>query len=83
MDSTIDEEEFISFDEHTSVTGSYLHHDDYGPNCICDVYHNEHITCLCFDLNTADNSYSYHLSPLCLIKDYDALCIYILWLPIN
>ena len=37
----IDEEEFISFDECTYVTGTYLHHDSYGPNHVCDVYHNK------------------------------------------
>ena len=28
-DSNIDDEDFTSLDEHTSMTGSYLHHDDY------------------------------------------------------
>ena len=39
--SNINDEDFASFDQRTSATGSYLHHDDYGPNCMCDVYHNE------------------------------------------
>ena len=30
MDSNIDEEDLTSFDECTSMTGSYLHHDSYG-----------------------------------------------------
>ena len=46
MDSIIDDEDFTSFDDCTSVTGSYLHHDDYGPDYICDICHNEHGTCL-------------------------------------
>ena len=40
MDFNINEEEFTSLNECTSMTGSYLHHDDYVPNYICDVYHN-------------------------------------------
>ena len=83
IDSNIDDEDFTSFDECTSATGSYLHHDYYGPNYICDIYHNECITCLGFDLNTTHNSY--HLSPQHLIKDqdYEALHPYLLWLPID
>ena len=61
MARMIDEEELVSFDECTSVVGLYLHHDSYSPDYICDVYHNKHMNCLGFDLNTADNSY--HLSP--------------------
>ena len=56
MDSIIDEEAFIFFNECTSVTRSYLHHNDYGPNYVCDVYHNECVTCLGFDLITVNNS---------------------------
>ena len=37
MDSNINDEDFTSFDECTSVTGSYLHHDGYGPDYVCDV----------------------------------------------
>ena len=83
MDSNINEEEFASLDECTSMTGSYLHHDDYGPDYICDVNHNECVTCLGFDLSTADNSYC--LSPQCMIKDqdYEALQPYLLCLPID
>ena len=51
------------------MTGHYLHHNDYGPNYVCDVYHNECVTCSGFDLNTTDNSY--HLSPQHTIKDQD------------
>ena len=83
MDPHIDEEEYASLDDHRSVTGNYLHHDNYGPDCIWDVYHNEHVTCSGFDLNTADNSY--HLTAQCMIKDqdYKALCPYQLWLPLD
>ena len=56
IDSNIDEADFTSFDECTSMTESYLHHNSYGPNYICDVYHNEQVNCLRFDLNTTDNS---------------------------
>ena len=65
------------------MTGSYLHHDGYGPGYICDVYHNEHINCSGFDLNTEDNSY--HVSPQHMIKDqkYEVLYPYLLWLPID
>ena len=41
MDSNIDEEDFTSFDECTSTTGSYLNHNSYGPDYVCDVYLNE------------------------------------------
>ena len=34
MDSNIDEEDFTSFDECTSTTGSYLHHNSYGPDYV-------------------------------------------------
>ena len=83
MDPTIDEEEFTSVDECTPMTGIYQHHDRYGPNYICDLYHNECMNCLGFDLNTADNSYP--LSSQCMIKDqdYEALCPYLLWLSID
>ena len=83
MDSSINEEEFASLDECTFATGSYLHHDGYGPNYVCDVYRNEHVTSLGFDLDTAENSN--HLSPQCMIKnhDYEPLCPYLLWLPID
>ena len=57
MDSKIDDEDFISFYDCTSVTESYLHHDDYGPNYRCDVYDNKCVTCLGFDHNTANISY--------------------------
>ena len=40
MDSNINEEEFTSLNECASTTGSYLHHDDYGPNFVCNIYHN-------------------------------------------
>ena len=53
MDSTIDEEEFTSFDQCTSMTGTYLDHDSYSHDYICNVYHNEHMNCSGFDLNTA------------------------------
>ena len=36
MDSNIDEEDFTPFDECTSTTGSYLHHNNYGPNYTTD-----------------------------------------------
>ena len=83
MDSNIDEEDFTSFDECMSVSRSYLHHNDYDPDYICNVYHNECITCSGCDHNTADNSY--YFSPQCMIKDQDyvALCLYLLWLPID
>ena len=83
MDSNINEEEFTSLDECTSASGSYLHHDDYGPDYVCDVYHNEHVTCFGFDLNTTDNSYN--LSPQCMLRDqdYEVLQPYLLWLPIE
>ena len=45
MNSNINEEELASLDECTSVTGSYLHHDDYDSSYICGVYHNAHVTC--------------------------------------
>ena len=65
------------------MTGNYLHHDDYGPDYVCDVYHNECVTCSGFDFNTPDNSY--HLSPQCILEDqdYEALHPYLLWLPIE
>ena len=59
-DPMIDEEDLTSFDECTSATGTYLHHDSYGPNYVCNVYQNEQVNCSGFDLNTTDNSY--HLS---------------------
>ena len=73
MDSNTDEEDFTSFDEQPSATGSYLHHNDYGPDHVCDVYHNEHVTYMGFDPNTANNSC--HFSPQHMIKnqDYEAL----------
>ena len=54
--SNIDEEEFAPLNECTSMTGSYLYHDDHGPNYVCDIYHNECVTHLGFDLNTTDTS---------------------------
>ena len=45
MDPMIDEEEFASFDECTSMTRIYLHHDSYSPSYICEVYHNEQMNC--------------------------------------
>ena len=65
------------------MTGSYLHHNDYGPDHICDVYHNECVAHSGFELKTTDNSY--HLSPQHLIKNqyFDSLCPYLLWLPID
>ena len=41
MGPKIDKEILHLFDECTSVTGTYLHHDSYGPDYVCDVYHNE------------------------------------------
>ena len=72
-----------SFDACTSVTGLYLHHDDYAHDYICDIYHNAYINCSGFDLNTANASYC--LSSQCLTKDqdYQALHPYLLWLPID
>ena len=55
MDSNSDEEEFASLNECTSMAGSYLHYNDYGPDYVCDIHHNEHVTCSGFDLNTTDN----------------------------
>ena len=82
MESNIDEGHFTSFGEHTYMTGSYLHHDSYGPNYICDIYHTEEVNHSGFDLNTTDDSYC--LSPQCMIKDqdYEELCPYLLWLSI-
>ena len=79
----IDEEDFTSFDECTSMTGTHVHHDNYNPNYVCDVYHNEQVKFLGFNLNTAHNSNS--LSPQCMIKDqdYEALCPYLFWLPFD
>ena len=48
-DPTIVEEAFISFDEHISVARTYLHHDSYGPDYICDVYNNEYMQTLAFN----------------------------------
>ena len=56
MDSMIDEGEFVSLDECTYTTRTYLHHDSCGPNYISDVYHCECMNCSGFDLNTTDNS---------------------------
>ena len=83
MDSNINDEDCTSFDEHTSKTGSYLHHDDYDPNYICDVYHNDCVTCSGFDLNATDKSSC--SSPQSMIKDqdYEALYPYLLWVPID
>ena len=53
MDSNIHDEDFTSSDECTPMTGSYLYHNDYGPDYVCDVYQNEHVTHLGFDLSTA------------------------------
>ena len=39
MDPTIDEEEFISFFECTSTTGTYLHHDSYSPDYMLCLKH--------------------------------------------
>ena len=79
----MDEEEFASLDDCISMTGNYLHHADFGPDYVCDIYHTEHVTCSGFDLNTAVNSYC--LSPQCMIKDqdYEALHPYLLWLSID
>ena len=65
------------------MTGSYLHYDNYGPDHICGIYHNECVSCSGLDLNTTDNCS--HLSPQHLIKDqdYEALHPYLLWLPID
>ena len=63
MDLHIDEDEFTSLDDCPSVTGNYLHHNDYGPDYISDGYHNKHVSCSGLDLITADNSYFYHSSP--------------------
>ena len=54
MDPMLDEEQFVSFDECTNATVTYLHHDSYSPNYVCDVYHNACMNCLEFDLNTTD-----------------------------
>ena len=64
----IDEEEFVSFDECTTVTWTYLHYDSYGPVDVCDVYHNAHMNCLGFDLNTADNTYHLSLNVLLRVR---------------
>ena len=69
LDPHIDEEEFASLDDHTSMTGNHLHHNDYGPDYVHDVYHNEFVTHSGFDLNTTDNPY--HLSPQHVHKDQD------------
>ena len=61
MDSNIDEEDNTSFDECTSMTGTYLHHDQYSPNYRCDVYHNVCVNHSGFDLNTTDNPIIYPL----------------------
>ena len=84
MDSNIDKDDFTSFDEHTSVTESYLHCNDYGPDYICDVYHNDCVLYSGIDLNTSNNSKEYHFSPQHMIKDqdYEALHPYLLWLPL-
>ena len=83
IDSNINDEDFTSFDDCTSVTGPYLHHDDYGPNYFCDVYHNDCVTHSGLDVNTGDNSC--HFPPQCMIKDqdYEALHLYLLWLPMD
>ena len=83
MDPHMNEEEFSSLDDHTCMTGNYLHHDDYGPDYVYDVYHNDCVTRSGLDCNTPDNSY--HLSPQCILKDQDdeALHPYLLWLPIE
>ena len=83
MDSNIHDEDFASFDECTSTSGSSLHQNNYGSDYICIVYHNEHVTHSGFDLNTTDNSY--HVSPQHMIKDpdYEALHPYLLCLPID
>ena len=62
---------------------NYFHHNDYGPSYVCDVYHIEHVTHSGFDLSITDNSYC--LSPQHMIKDqdYEALCPYVLLLPID
>ena len=60
MDSNINDEDFTSFDDICDWT--YLYHDDYGPDYICDVYHNEHVTRSGLDVNTSNNSY--HFSKL-------------------
>ena len=62
---------------------NYFHHNDYGPSKVCDVYHIEHVTHSGFDLSITDNSYC--LSPQHMIKDqdYEALCPYVLLLPID
>ena len=67
----------------TSMTGNYLHHDDYGPDYVCDVYRNECVIHSGFHLNKTNNSYC--LSPQHMIKDqdYEALCPYLLWLSID
>ena len=75
MDSNIDEEDFSSFDDHISVTGSYLHHNDYSPDYICDVYHHECVMCSGFHLNTTDNSYDF--SPQYMIKDQDSEALHL------
>ena len=68
-DPTIDEEEFSSLDECTSMTGIYLHHDSCHSDYVCDVYHNKCMNCSGFDLKTTDNFY--HLSLQSMIKDQD------------
>ena len=57
MNSMIDEEDYTSFDEYTSMTRTIYIMIVYGPNYVCDVYHNEQVNCLGFDLNSTDNSY--------------------------
>ena len=59
MDPTIDAEEFVSFDECTNVTRTYLHHDGYGPDYVYHVYHHAHRNHMGLDLDTADNTYCF------------------------
>ena len=82
MDPTVDEENFVSFDECTSMTRTYLHHDSYSPNFVWDVYHNECMNYSGFDSNTGDNTW--YSCPQCLLneQDYKVLCPYLLWLHI-
>ena len=54
MASKIDED-FTYFDECTSMTGTYIHHESYSLDYIYDVYRNEQVNSSGFDHNTTDD----------------------------
>ena len=84
MDPMIDEKDFTSFDNaHLQPEHIYIHCESYGPDDVCDVYHNKQVNHLGFDLNTANNSNHLSLQSMIKNQDYEALCPYLLWLPID